>query len=292
MSKNKKDKLLARKDKTPLVLKVVRTLFPIAEKTIPILAYRYFIKVFFTPLHYPVPEKEQEIAAKAVLFTFKAAGKNIQGYRWGEGPIIVFVHGWAGRGTQFRKFVERFTLKGFQCIAFDGPAHGLSEGKSTDLSEFKETLTQLFRLLPERPTALVTHSFGGVATLYSIMEGLPVTRLVNIASPTIGDEIINTFLRAVNGSAKSGAYFKNYILRKQGKPFEEFSSLYFIKHLPHPVTLLLVHDEEDKEVKLVHTEELVKVYPAAYVHKTKGLGHTRILKDDEVIETCLKFVAS
>ena len=281
-----------KKDPTPLVLKVVRTLFPITEKVLPVVAYRYFIKLFFTPLHYATPEKEQEIAAKGELFTLKAAGKNIHAYRWGEGPIVVFVHGWAGRGTQFRKFIERFTLKGFQCIAFDGPAHGQSEGKTTNLNEFKETLTALFQSLPERPTAVITHSFGGVAALYSIMEGLPVTRLVNIASPTIGDEIINTFLRAVNGSVKTGAYFKKYILQKQGRPFDEFSSLYFIKHLPHPITLLLVHDEDDKEVKLIHTEELVKVYPAAYVHKTRGLGHNRILKDDEVIETCLKFVAS
>ena len=198
-----------KKDKTPTLLKVIRSLYPVVEKVFPILAYRYFIHVFFTPLHYAVPEKEKAIADKAEKFSFQAAGKNIQAYRWGEGPIVVFVHGWAGRGTQFRKFIERFTLKGFQVVTFDGPAHGRSEGKSTNLNEFKDTLHQLFKLLPEQPTAVVTHSFGGVATLYAIMNGLPVTRLINIASPTIGDEIINTFLRAIHGTAKTKTFSSN-----------------------------------------------------------------------------------
>jgi len=281
-----------KKDKTPALVKVIRAVYPTLEKTIPILAYRYFIKLFFTPFHYPVPEKEKEIADKAKKFSFQAAGKTIQGYRWGEGPIVVFVHGWAGRGPQFRKFIERFTLKGFQVVTFDGPAHGLSEGKSTNLNEFKDTLNTLFTLFPEQPAAVITHSFGGVATLYAIMNGLPVTRLINIASPTIGDEIINTFLRAVGGTEKTKTYFKRYMIKTYGKPFDEFSSLHFIKHLPGPLDLLLVHDEEDKEVIFRHTEELMKAYPSAHLHRTKGLGHTRILKEDAVVETCLRFIAS
>jgi len=281
-----------KKDKTPALLKIIRTVYPGVEKIFPFLAYRYFIKLFFTPFHYPVPDKEKEIADRAEKFSFQAAGKTIQAYRWGEGPIVVFVHGWAGRGTQFRKFIERFTLKGFQVIAFDGPAHGKSEGKSTNLNEFKDTLHQLFTLLPEQPTAVVTHSFGGVATLYAIMNGLPVTRLVNIASPTIGDEIINTYLRAIHGTEKTKKYFKQHMIKMYGKPFEEFSSLYFIRHLPRPLDLLLIHDEEDKEVIFRHTEELMKMYPSARLFRTKGLGHTRILKEDTVVETCLRFVAS
>ena len=82
------------------------------------------------------------------------------------------------------------------------------------------------------------------------------------------------------------------MIQTYGKPFEEFSSLYFIKQLSRPLDLLLVHDEEDKEVFFRHTEELITLYPSARLHRTKGLGHTRILKEDEVVETCLRFVAS
>jgi hypothetical protein len=43
-------------------------------------------------------------------------------------------------------------------------------------------------------------------------------------------------------------------------------------------------------VILDHPLELKKRYPKASLHITKGLGHTRILKDDEVISTCVTFM--
>ena len=281
-----------KKDKRPLLLKFIQWGFPKLEKIAPILAYRYFIRLFFTPLRYPIPEKEKEIAEQAEQFSFVVNSKKIQVYKWGKGPIVVFVHGWAGRATQFRKFIEHFTANGFQAVAFDGPAHGQSEGSKTDLIEFKEVLEELFKQLPSEPKSVITHSFGGVATLYSIMNGIPITRLINISSPTIADEIINTYLRTINGTKKTGDYFKEYIKKTNGKPFDEFSSLYFIQHLSQPLNLLLIHDEEDKEAIIRHSEELIKVFPAARLIRTKGLGHTRILKDDTVIETCLRFIAS
>jgi predicted alpha/beta-fold hydrolase len=281
-----------RKDKTPLLLKIARGIFPWAERLVPFLAYKYFVQLFFTPFRYTVPDKEKEIEETAELFSFQIEGKKIQGYKWGKGPIVVLVHGWAGRATQFRKFIEYFTSHGYEVVGFDGPAHGRSEGKKTHLLEFENALIQLFATLPQEPVAVITHSFGGAAVLYSMTKGLPVKKLINIASPTIGDEIIDTYLRAINGTWKSGNYFKQYMVRTFGKTFDEFSSLYFIRHLPNPLKLLLVYDEDDKEVIIRHAEELVKIYPSAKLIRTQGLGHTRILKDDVVIETCFRFVAS
>jgi pimeloyl-ACP methyl ester carboxylesterase len=281
-----------KKDKTPFIMRVVRWVFPKVERLLPSVAHRYFVKIFFTPFRYRVPEKEIECAKAAEQFTFEAAGKKIQAYRWGKGPIVVFVHGWAGRATQFRKFVDICTGMGYQAIAIDGPAHGCSTGKKTNLIEFKDALLELFKLLPQQPIGVITHSFGGVAALYSIVNDLPVTKLVNIASPTIGDEIIRTYLRAINGTARTGDSFKDYMIKTYGKSFDEFSSLHFAKHLPRLVNLLLVYDENDKEVIIKHAEELIKIYPSAQLHRTKGLGHTRILKDDQVIETAIRFITS
>jgi pimeloyl-ACP methyl ester carboxylesterase len=283
---------MPKRDKTPILLKIAREIFPWAERLVPFLAYKYFVQLFFTPFHYTVPDKEKEIEETAELFSFQIDGKRIQGYTWGRGPIVVLVHGWAGRATQFRKFIEYFTSHGYQVVGFDGPAHGKSDGKKTHLLEFENALIQLFATLPQEPVAVITHSFGGAAVLYSMTKGLPVKKLINIASPTIGDEIIDTYLRAINGSWKSGNYFKQYMVRTFGKTFDEFSSLHFIRHLPNPLKLLLVYDEDDKEVFIRHAEELIKIYPSAKLIRTQGLGHTRILKDDAVIETCFRFVAS
>jgi len=280
---------MQKKDKTPFLLKLVRWAFPKIEKIAPALAHQYFIKVFFTPLNYSVPEKEKKAASFARKFTLDVAGKTIQGYEWGEkGPAVLLIHGWAGRATQFRRFIKPLMNAGFQVVGFDGPAHGQSSGKRTNILEFEEAIRKIYERY--KPEAIIAHSFGGSAALFSIMNGLPVEKVINIASPSIGDEIIKTYLKAINGSWSTGEFFKKYIQQTTGKTFDEFSALYFVKHLPQNVALLLIHDENDKDVALIHSEEILKVYPMANLIQTKKLGHTRILRDNEVIRRCVTFI--
>ena len=94
---------------------------------------------------------------------------------------------------------------------------------------------------------VITHSFGGVATLYSVMNGLKINTLINIASPAIGDDIIDTYLKAMNGSPKTGDFFRKYVFKRTGKPFYEFSAEYFIQHVPADINILLIHDQGDQD---------------------------------------------
>ena len=278
-----------KKDKTPLSLKVISWLYPKVEKTFPSLAHRYFIHLFFSPFRYPVPEKEREVEQQAERSTVIVDGKKIQVYGWGSGPIILLVHGWAGRSSQFRKFIPVFHQAGYRVVGFDGPAHGRSEGKQTNLLEFNTVIHYVVKMMGE-PVAIVAHSFGGAASLFAIMNGLGVKKLINISSPTIGDEIINTYLKAIHGSAATANAFKQYMIRRFGKSFDEFSSVHVVQHVPSDLRLLLIHDDKDKEVTIDHAMALLKVYPSAGFLKTSGLGHTRILKDDAIIHQCLDFI--
>jgi predicted alpha/beta hydrolase family esterase len=282
---------MGKKDNTPFLLKLVRWFFPKLEKFAPPLAHQYFLRIFFTPLRYKTPEKELTAEKFARLFTLSVAGKTIQCYEWGDekAPYVLVIHGWAGRATQFRRFFKPLMNSGIRVIGFDGPAHGRSTGKKTSIDEFEATLRKMYEVKGE-PLGMIAHSFGGVAALYSAMRGLKIRKLVNIASPTIGDEVIKTYLSAVNGSWSTGEFFKSYVFKTSGKTFDEFSSLHFVKHLPSPVDLLLVHDENDKEVAIRHSEELMKIYRYAHLIRTKKLGHTRILKDDDVIRKSVTFL--
>jgi pimeloyl-ACP methyl ester carboxylesterase len=279
-----------KKKKTPLLLNIVSWIFPKLERAFPLMAHRFFITIFFTPLNYPVPEKERVLQDEAEKFSLDVAGKKIQCYAWGAGPVVLLVHGWAGRATQFRKIIYALVRRNYRVVGFDGPAHGHSSGRSTNIQEFEKALISIYETVGP-PEAIIAHSFGGGAVLYAAMNGLQVKKLINIASPTIGDEIINTYLKTINGSPGTGEFFKSYILKKTGKPFEAYTGLYFITRIAQEIDLLLVHDENDAEVPLSHALELMKRYPGAILYKTRGLGHTRILKDEEVIKRCVSFIA-
>ncbi len=279
-----------KKNKTPFLLRLVQWGFPKLEKIFPPLAHRLFITLFFTPLRYKTPPKEIETRSTAEKFRIPlASGIQIQCYAWGEGPIVLFVHGWAGRGTQFRSFFPEIINAGYRVIAVDGPAHGLSTGRRADLDGFQAMLFEIDKAVG-KIDSIITHSFGGVATLYSVMNGLKINALINIASPAIGDEIINQYLRAMNGSEKTGEFFRAYVMKQTGKPFYEFSAEYFIQHIDKNLRVLLVHDSGDIEVPLNHPKRLVHLRPSTQLFITEGLGHYRILKDLAVINQCVTFL--
>lgn len=281
----------AKPIKIPLVLRIIRWSFPKLEKISTRLSGWYFERIFFTPFRYKTPAKEMEAEVTARLFSITAAGKKIQCYQWGEDqkPYVLVVHGWAGRSTQFRKFIPQFNEAGYRVIGFDGPAHGKSEGKRTSIAEFEEVMKAI-ATTKGYPEAIIAHSFGGGASLFAIAKGFPVKKLINIASPTIADRIIQSYLNAIGGSWKTGENFKALIQQRHGKPFEEYTALVMIRHVPSDLNLMLVHDEDDKEVEIIHVHELIKVFPSARLLLTKGLGHNRILKDEAVISTCVDFV--
>jgi pimeloyl-ACP methyl ester carboxylesterase len=287
MNRNNKKK----KNHEPWVLRVVRFVFPILERVAPFLADRIFRMVFYVPLRYPAPQREQEIAREGVEFSMRVGEKTIRGRQWGNPrqPYILLVHGWAGRATQFRKFIPELVAKGFSVVGPDGPSHGQSDGRATSIPEFHQMFLSVYGKFGE-PAGIITHSFGGAAMLYAAMNGLPVRKLVNIASPSIGDEILKTFLRAINGSWTSAERFKKYVIRKTGKPFDEFTALYAVTHLPSAIDLLVINDEDDRDVVFRSAEALVKAYPAARLYRTKGLGHNRILKDEAVIGEAIRFI--
>jgi pimeloyl-ACP methyl ester carboxylesterase len=278
-----------RPNKIPFLLRVVRWAFPKLERISTRWAVAYFEKIFFTPLRYKTPFKEKEFESSAHLFEIKWKVK-IQGYEWGDSnkPYVLVIHGWAGRATQFRKFIPALIESGYRVIGFDGPAHGKSEGKRTTLYEFEEVLKKIVELKGS-PVATIAHSFGGGAALYATMQGLPIKKLINIASPTIADEIVKSYLRAVGGSWKTGLAFKKLIHERYGKPFEEFTAMHFIKEI-NDLDLLLIHDADDKDVLIVQAQELIKAYPTGNLLTTHGLGHNRILKDDKIILACLDFI--
>ncbi len=203
----------------------------------------------------------------------------------------MLVHGWAGRAGQFRSIIPALLAKGFQIIAFDGPAHGRSEGKQTNPVEFADAMKKLTET--EGPIhGIIAHSFGGVASMLAIQRGLPVTRLINISSPTIAEQVIQNFRRALNASPAAGLAFREHMVKTYGFTFEDISSLHLVQHLPGPLNLLLIQDQNDPDVAVENSVELKKIYPAAVTFFTNGLGHTRILRDDAVISRCLEFLQS
>lgn len=272
----------------PSSLKTVRKWFPALERFAPPVAGYIAKKLFFSPLRYETPQKEKEIAAKARPFKFWYKEHELQAYEWGaHGPVVILLHGWSGRATQLFAFVEPLLAAGFRVVAFDAPGHHASPGNYSDLVHFSESLTVLANQFKSVHT-VIGHSMGGAAALYAFQSGLQVEKLVTIGSPSIAADIIKNFTVLINGSEKTGKVITDYIKKRYGKPFEQFSGQETGKHVQMPV--LVIHDENDSEVSVRSAHAFMPVLKQGQFMITKGLGHTRILRDNAVVERAVGFL--
>jgi len=169
-----------KKSKLPWSIKVIRWAYPKLEAIVPKIAQSFAVGLFFRPLRYPIPEKERRAVKFSQPFSIDVNGIEVQAYRWGSGDrVVLLVHGWAGRATQMRRFIKPLINSGYKVVGFDAPAHGNSGGKTATFVEFENTMRKLYALEGE-PDAIIAHSYGGTAVLYSAMNGLPVKKLINL----------------------------------------------------------------------------------------------------------------
>jgi hypothetical protein len=79
------------------------------------------------------------------------------------------------------------------------------------------------------------------------------------------------------------------IERRFAQPMSHFSIAGRLGDLDSPPSLLIVHDQDDRETPWTGSAALAELWPEASLLTTSGLGHRRILRDPTVIDEVTGF---
>ncbi len=272
------------------MLRALRWSYPKIEKIAPRVAHKIAWNLFFSPFRFKRPAREQEIFEQATITSITLNSKSVALFHWGKksDPLVVVVHGWSGRATQFHAFIQPLLNQGYQVVGFDAPGHGQSEGKSTNIKEFYEVISHIKDNIGSIKIG-IGHSFGGVSLLYSIKERLDLDTVIMISSPTIGEDILTNFREKINASIHTSYAIRKMVVQKFGLDFEEITACEIAKISPVK-NLFIIHDKNDTEVPYNNAQALHKINAKAELLLTNGLGHTRILRDANVVDSALKFI--
>lgn len=279
----RKLRILARQQQEPLL----RSWFRFAGRISPRLSAKMAQRLFLTPARFARTAREKQILAKAHAFSLKIGDTQVQAWRWGEGPQILLVHGWSGRGGQWRSFIDPLVKAGFSVLTFDAPAHGDSEGTRASLFDFTQTIERLSDEFGPFH-GIVAHSFGGPAAMYALERGVKTSHLVLVASPLNIEKTMHLFARKVGLPPEAYHEMKSQIEARYQTQIENFNYLKKASQLTTP--LLMVHDLDDKEVNWASSEKMSYLLPNAQLLTTKGKGHYRILKDVKAIGKITQFL--
>jgi non-heme chloroperoxidase len=82
---------------------------------------------------------------------------------WGEGPPVVFSHGWPLTADAFEDQMFFLAQRGYRCIAHDRRGHGRSDQpwNGNDLDTYADDLAELMAALDIKDAIHVGHSTGG-----------------------------------------------------------------------------------------------------------------------------------
>ncbi|MCW8933610.1 MAG: alpha/beta hydrolase [Gammaproteobacteria bacterium] len=225
--------------------------------------------------------------------------KAITVHLWGEGPLVVMMHGWSGSGSQFRKHIPGLVNAGYQVASFDAPAHGLNPGKQSHLLEFCDTLLAIEQQIGQVDT-IMAHSFGAMAAVVSTILGFSPRQMILIGPHLDAHEMHQTYSELLNLNPRLTQRFRDKIEQKMTDIIN--SSLLKLDkdvwHFLSPASLLsktkckglLIYDVDDEEIPQSQFKEVEKYWQDCQTIETSGLGHHRILKDREVIENVLTFM--
>ncbi len=277
-----------KKKQTPLILSLMRVLFPLLEKLMPKTMDKLYIRMFFRPTKYPFKAIEKEAIRRSRVWQIKFKDKLVQVYKWGNGPKkALFVHGWSGRGAQGHAFIEPFLNNEYTFFAFDLPGHGLSTGNETNVFEVADIITEIAEAFGEFD-CIIGHSFGGIVATYAKLQKLPFRKLVLIGSPHDNEYILSTFKNTIGARRDFNRTMEDFVQRKWNLSFDDFSIHRMIESIDED-DVLIIHDKQDKEVPFSLVELSVDKLSQAHFIQTEGLGHKRILENSHVVESVLSF---
>jgi pimeloyl-ACP methyl ester carboxylesterase len=247
---------------------------------------------FRTPKERLTRQQLPKIFDEAEKLQFELEDVFIHGYRWNHNADkkVLIVHGFESSIVNFDHYVPPLINQGYEVLAFDAPGHGLSGGKTITAPLFAKMI-EIINADYGPVKSFIAHSFGGLA-LSLALEKIPhdeTTRVVLIAPATETKTAIDQFFDLAHLNGKVRKEFDKLIIELGGHPAEWYSIHRAIKNIK--AKILWLHDEDDVQTPL---RDALKVknenWPNVRFIITKGLGHSRIYRDTEIVKEIINFL--
>lgn len=251
------------------------------------LAGEWAARLFVTPPRFEAPERERALLARAEPLDVRLGDGRIAAWAWGEGPAVLLVHGWGGRGAQLGAYVEPLVEAGFRAVAFDQPGHGASDGRTSSLWAFSRAILAVGRRAGP-VHAVVAHSLGGAATVLAMRDGLTPARAVLVAPPAEPLAAVRRFAGAFGLGRDALPSMVRALERIVGVEWLAVEPARAATAIRTPV--LIVHDAHDQDVPWTEGAALARLLPRAELLTTRRLGHRRILRDPGIVRAGVGFV--
>lgn len=272
-------------------LSATRLALQLYARVSPRKAGQLFNRMAFRPSRLPMPTRYEHLLDNTDSYTqLQHGSRTIPVYSWGQGPVILGVHGWAGAGIQFGAWVDPLVEAGYRVVLFDAPAHGRAQGESTDLFEMADVTARVAASVGQ-VHGVLAHSLGCIAVARSIADGLQTNYLAMLAPPVSLAATMKSLGRQFGLSPEALSVHLQLMEEQFGASVWDELNLETLS-LSLTQQGLIVIDDDDTSVSPEESQRVAGNWARAEVLRTSGLGHHRLLWSPMVVETVLRDLVS
>lgn len=281
-----------------LIQRIVITFYRIKLKILalvsPAKAAAAAFELFCTPYSKRKVYELPKVFGQAEKLSFVLHNYKIHGFRWkpavSNGLKVLICHGFDSSSNKFERYIDPLLQQGFEILAFDAPAHGLSSGKTITAVIYRDMILEANAAYGP-VDGIIAHSFGAIAAALAIekLESNLIKRLVLVAPATETTRSLNDFCRYLNIGSRLKEGIEKLIMQVGNQP----SSWYSVARVVQSVTIptLWIHDKIDRitpyeDMEILTTQEL----PFVKFIITEGLGHS-LYRKDIIAEQIIAFIS-
>jgi pimeloyl-ACP methyl ester carboxylesterase len=250
-------------------------------------------QAFFSPSRYQVKPTDREIIEWGNNYRIPFVGGELAVTTWGSnGPVVLLMHGWGGARAQMTGFVDSLLFAGYRVVAYDQPAHGESDGKTTNLLEIAPTMDLIAQ--QEGPFyAVIAHSFGTLITSYALVHRNfpPPAKLVYFGAFNQLLDSLPRFQILAGLPDEIMESFRTLLYENFGRDvLEAITNEALTPQINIPA--LMFHDTADDVTPIEDSRAIARVWKDAQFIETEGLGHRGALQSKSIHEQVVKFLKS
>lgn len=247
----------------------------------PLLAARMTMLLFSVAIRKKITEDDKNFYKRGKLIEFRSGKHKYNAYEYGDGPVVIFVHGWISNGARWKSYIDSVVKEGFKAVVVDAPAHGNSPGRFLSVPDFALSIKEVIENY-QNIHAVVTHSMGSIVSTIALnmaKNNNPNLKLVLMNSFVDSDALISRFACCIGIADTVMAYTKKWIVNYTYAPLMYFSIPVHLEQLQ--AEILFISDDNDIVVPAIEVEKILSINTEMVHLRTKGLGHN--LKSDEVV---------